>query len=89
MSFAELFADAIRLGRPMSLLMIDVDKFKAVNDRHGHPAGDKALKSISRLVSNSALRRTWSPDTAARNWQSCSPGRLGPRPRRSPRTSAR
>jgi two-component system cell cycle response regulator len=42
-----------RVGRyaaAVSLLMIDVDHFKAVNDEHGHPAGDAVLRELSRLL---------------------------------------
>lgn len=35
---------------PMSLLMLDVDKFKSYNDTHGHPAGDKALKMVAGIL---------------------------------------
>jgi two-component system, cell cycle response regulator len=38
-----------RKGGPLSLLMIDVDYFKKFNDTHGHPAGDKLLRSLSQL----------------------------------------
>ena len=41
---------AHRHGTPLSLIMIDVDRFKAINDQHGHAAGDVALKSIARCM---------------------------------------
>ena len=39
-----------RFGQPLSALMIDLDHFKAVNDTHGHAAGDAVLQSIGRFL---------------------------------------
>lgn len=53
---------SLRLGRPSSLLLLDLDRFKTVNDSLGHAAGDEVLRvAASRL--GSALRDT---DTLAR-----------------------
>jgi two-component system cell cycle response regulator len=49
-------AAAQRHGRPVSLLLCDVDHFKAINDEHGHVAGDETLKMIA-LVLRGAVRK--------------------------------
>lgn len=49
-------AAAQRHARPLSLLLVDVDRFKAVNDAHGHLAGDEALKMVA-LVLRGAVRK--------------------------------
>jgi diguanylate cyclase (GGDEF)-like protein len=49
-------------GQTLSLLMMDVDKFKSVNDTHGHPAGDKVLKALGALLGSAARAQ----DLAAR-----------------------
>ena len=39
-----------RTGEPLSLLLLDIDHFKSINDRHGHPAGDRVLKTLASLL---------------------------------------
>ena len=39
-----------RTGKPCSLIMLDLDKFKAVNDSHGHQAGDEVLISVAEMI---------------------------------------
>ena len=41
------FAVATRRGVPLSLVMLDVDSFKAYNDAFGHPAGDEVLRTVA------------------------------------------
>ncbi|MHB8292903.1 MAG: sensor domain-containing diguanylate cyclase, partial [bacterium] len=48
--FYELFNTAMRYGRPLSLIMFDIDKFKDINDNLGHQAGDIIIKEISAAV---------------------------------------
>lgn len=59
---AREFADARRYGHTFSILMIDVDHFKKLNDREGHPVGDAALVRVAEVLSAS-LREV---DTVAR-----------------------
>jgi diguanylate cyclase (GGDEF)-like protein len=47
-------ARAQRFQRPVSLLMLDIDHFKRVNDTHGHQAGDAILKGLSELLARQA-----------------------------------
>jgi diguanylate cyclase (GGDEF)-like protein len=56
------FLRASRHPEPFSLLFIDIDHFKRVNDTHGHPAGDAALKMLSSLL----LQRSRQVDMVAR-----------------------
>ena len=39
-----------RSGNPLALILCDIDTFKAINDRHGHPVGDQVLIAFSRLI---------------------------------------
>jgi diguanylate cyclase (GGDEF)-like protein len=50
------WARAERGGGPFALLLADIDRFKAVNDRFGHPAGDAVLRRVARLIQG-AIRR--------------------------------
>lgn len=62
MQFRQVLATSQRFERPFSLLMMDLDFFKRVNDTYGHPRGDAVLVEFARRVS-SALREV---DTFAR-----------------------
>lgn len=55
-----------RYGRPLSVVMFDVDHFKTVNDTYGHSVGDRVLKEITRLcraeLRESDLLARWGGD---------------------------
>ena len=50
------FSFALRHSTPLSLLMIDIDHFKQVNDTYGHPTGDQVLRSVAQTI-NTLLRK--------------------------------
>lgn len=60
--FGEAFKHALQANQPLAVLMLDVDKFKSVNDTHGHQAGDVVLKYVGKLLKAAAR----SGDLAAR-----------------------
>jgi diguanylate cyclase (GGDEF)-like protein len=48
--------DAFGTSRPLSLILIDIDHFKAYNDRHGHGAGDRCLRIFSECLNQVKTR---------------------------------
>ena len=62
-ALAREFSRARRSQQPLSLLMIDIDHFKMLNDAFGHPEGDRCLRVISRTLADCASR---AGDVAAR-----------------------
>ncbi len=49
-ALAEEHARSVRHGRAFCVAMLDVDRFKSVNDDHGHAAGDETLKAAARIL---------------------------------------
>ncbi|MDE3224391.1 MAG: diguanylate cyclase [Nitrospirota bacterium] len=51
-SLTRMAAQAVRTSHPLSLLFLDLDDFKAINDSHGHSVGDQVLRAIGRLLNH-------------------------------------
>jgi diguanylate cyclase (GGDEF)-like protein len=49
-TYSEYWESTVALGSALSLIVIDVDHFKKMNDRYGHPYGDQVLKRIANLL---------------------------------------
>lgn len=58
----DLLEQARETGRPLSVILVDIDFFKDVNDRYGHIAGDEILSRLSRLL----MRYISGPEVVAR-----------------------
>ena len=55
---------ALRTGSQLSLLLLDLDRFKSLNDRYGHQVGDDCLRAVSTTLTKAGARRR--RDVAAR-----------------------
>lgn len=53
----QILAREVRPTKPMAVLMFDIDKFKSINDRFGHPVGDKVIRLLAKTASKT-LRQT-------------------------------
>lgn len=51
--FEELQSDLRLRGKPLSVLLFDLDRFKSINDRFGHPVGNQILRAFARLLASS------------------------------------
>jgi len=60
--YEEVMARARRSGSPFAVLLLDVDRFKAVNDTYGHPVGDEVLRAVAARLAETVR----SVDLAAR-----------------------
>ena len=56
-ALADEWNRAVRREEPLSLILVDLDHFKELNDRRGHRAGDDCLRSVGRLLGD-AIRRS-------------------------------
>lgn len=52
--FAQAVKSATESAAPLSMLMLDVDKFKLYNDDFGHPAGDDVLRDVAQIIRDNA-----------------------------------
>lgn len=55
-ALAQAWDEAVRTRQPLSLIFLDLDHFKSLNDQRGHPAGDASLVQVARLLARKIRR---------------------------------
>lgn len=55
--FPRLLQQAAREQRGLAVMLVDIDHFKSINDRYGHPFGDEVLRQVGRALSGRVARR--------------------------------
>jgi diguanylate cyclase (GGDEF)-like protein len=60
-ALTQMFAQFERSRAPLSLLFVDMDNFKAINDTYGHAVGDQVLRAMGRLLDNRASNQEGQP----------------------------
>jgi diguanylate cyclase (GGDEF)-like protein len=55
-ALAQAWDEAVRTQQPVSLILLDLDHFKSLNDQRGHPAGDASLVQVARLLARKIRR---------------------------------
>ena len=82
-------ARAQRYGRPLALVLLDLDYFKCINDAYGHQAGDAALMQAARLLEGARAPATSSGGSAGTSSRCCCRRRGQKRRCRSPNAGRR
>ena len=55
-ALTRFWSSAQRTGQAMAVLMIDIDFFKSINDRHGHAVGDQVLQAVAKAIEAAARK---------------------------------